>query len=108
MAEAARTEAETERAEAIRQGRITLAQSLVSLSVNTVNQNNDLELAALLALEANRLNNETNGNIGWYVDSALRPLIGQPYFNSTLLGHSGSVRAVTFSPDGLCGFRGGR
>ncbi len=101
LAEAARTEAETERAEAIRQGRITLAQSLVSLSVNTVNQNNDRELAALLALEANRLNNETNGNIGWYVDSALRPLIGQPYFNSTLLGHSGSVRAVTFSPDGL-------
>lgn len=100
LAEAARTEAEQERAEAVRQGQIALAQSLVSLSLNTVEQNNDRELATLLALEAARLNEVAQGNINWYVDNALRPLISQPYFNFTIRGQSGSVRAVAFSPDG--------
>ncbi|MBK9051490.1 MAG: protein kinase [Chloroflexi bacterium] len=100
LAEVAQAEAEQERAEAIRQGRIALAQSLVSLSLNTVQQNNDRELATLLALEAARLNEVAQGNINWYVDSALRPLISQPYFNFTIRAHVGGVRAVAFSPDG--------
>jgi WD40 repeat protein/serine/threonine protein kinase len=100
LAEAARAEAELERAEAVRQGQIALAQSLVSLSQNTVEQTNDRELAALLALEAARLNETANGNIEWYIDSAVRPLVGQPYFNTTILGGGGSIRAVAFSPDG--------
>jgi WD40 repeat protein/serine/threonine protein kinase len=99
-AEAARQNAEEERVEAIRQGRISLAQSLVSLSLATLEQNNDRELGALLAIEAWRFNEEADGNIAWYVDSALRPLVTLPFFNNTLRDHAGGVQAVAYSPDG--------
>lgn len=100
LAEAARGEAEAERAEAVRQGRIALAQSLVSLSLARTEQTNDRELATLLAIEAARLNEASGGRVSWYLDSALRPLVSQPYFNTTLTGHTNGVRAVAFSPDG--------
>jgi WD40 repeat protein/tRNA A-37 threonylcarbamoyl transferase component Bud32 len=101
QAEAARSEAQQERAEAVRQGQIALAQSLVSLSLARIEQNNDRQLATLLAIEAARLNEEAQGNLAWYVDSALRPAVSQPFFNAILTGHTGEVRAVTFSPYGL-------
>jgi WD40 repeat protein/tRNA A-37 threonylcarbamoyl transferase component Bud32 len=100
QAEAARGEAERERAEAMRQGQIALAQSLVSLSLATIEQNNDRQVATLLAVEAARLNEEARGNLAWYVDSALRPAVSRPFFNATLTGHSGEVRSVAFAPDG--------
>ncbi|MCL4267505.1 MAG: protein kinase [Anaerolineae bacterium] len=100
QAEVARAEAERERAEAIRQGQIALAQSLVSLSLARVEQNNDRQLATLLAIEAARLNEEAQGNLAWYVDSALRPAVSQSFFNATLTDHTGEVRTVAFAPDG--------
>jgi len=99
-AENQRAEAERERAEAIRQGQIALAQSLVSLSLARVEQNNDRQVATLLAIEAARLNEQAQGNLAWYVDSALRPAVSQPFFNAILTGHTGEVRTVAFAPDG--------
>ncbi len=99
-AEAGQLEAERQRAEAVRQARLALSQSLASSAQATIEQTNDSELAALLAIEAANLNKSEQGNIEWYVDSALRPVVDQPYFNNTLLGHDGGVQSVAYSPDG--------
>jgi len=83
--------------EARRQSQISLVQSLVALAPRT---NNDSELMTLLAVEALHIVGESPGPAGWLIDRALREVLSQPYFNTTLSGHEGQVDSVAFSPDG--------
>ncbi len=56
------------------------------------------ERAALLARAAYLLNEELGGGLLSRVDSALRQVLSDPFFSAVLLGHSGNVNAVAFSP----------
>jgi energy-coupling factor transporter ATP-binding protein EcfA2 len=89
-----------QRNEALRQSRLSLAQSLVALAPNIAQEEHDTELATLLALEAVRLNQEAIGDKTWQIDPTLRALLQEPYFNTTLSGHDAAVESVAFSPDG--------
>jgi hypothetical protein len=99
-AQAASTQVVEQRDEAQRQGQISLAQSLAVWAAYT---DNDAELTALLAIEALHVVNavsESPGRAGWLIDSALRSVLSEPYFNNTLRGHEDLVLSVAFSPDG--------
>ncbi len=87
--------------ETARQGRIVLAQSLTALGPTLIQNNNDTELAILLALEAANINQKVGGEISWIVDLTLRQLLSAPFLNTTLAGAPSPVRAVAFAPDGL-------
>ena len=99
-AESAQAEAELERAAALRQSQIAQAQSLASQATNSLEQDADTELATLLALEAYRLNLESGGPVNWLIDSALRPILSDGFFNTTLIGHQHNVRSSAFSGNG--------
>ncbi|MCA9983342.1 MAG: hypothetical protein KDE59_03570, partial [Anaerolineales bacterium] len=99
-AEDAQEIAEQERAAALRQSQIALAQSLASQATTSLDQDADTELATLLALEAYRLDQLAGGPVSWLVDSALRPILSDGFFNTTLVSHTGNVRAVAYSSDG--------
>ena len=90
-AEAEQQEAERQRAEAERQRRIALAQSLAALAPRIIERTNDTELATLLSLEAEDLNRDTEARIQELVDSSLRDVLSEPYFNTVLSGRQGSV-----------------
>jgi WD40 repeat protein len=95
----AQSTAEAERAEAIRQSRISLAKSLVAQSVPIIQRNNDTELALLLAVEAGRLNREFQGDAQALTANNLRYILSLPDFN-TILRLSTTALFVAFSPDG--------
>ncbi|MEI2609108.1 MAG: cytochrome D1 domain-containing protein [Candidatus Promineifilaceae bacterium] len=101
MAIGAAVYAIVQRNEAVRQSRLSLAQSLAALAPTLLQpQTNETELATLLALEALHLNTEEAGGVTWLVDSSLRSLLSEPYFSNTLSGHEDWVLSVAFSPDG--------
>lgn len=99
-ANAQRDRADAERQAAERQSKISLTQSLAALAPSILEQTGDTELAALVAVEAERLNREVEGAVQALVDSSLRQILSTPHFHTTLSGHQASVRAVAFSPDG--------
>lgn len=94
-----RDQAEAQRVQAERQSRISLAQSLAAVGPRIAQHNNNTELAALLAIEAQYINQDTEAHIQGLVDSALRNILSEPYFRTEFIGHE-SVSAVAFSPDG--------
>jgi WD40 repeat protein len=85
-----------------RRQRLSLAQTLTSLSQEVYQDSFDSELSALLAIEAYHIDHEEAGDISGFIDSALRPLLMSErlYFNATLRGHESDVGSVAFSPDG--------
>ncbi|KAA3662995.1 MAG: hypothetical protein DWQ04_11865, partial [Chloroflexi bacterium] len=100
-ADSARATAEASAQEAERQRKIALAQSVTALSSLVLDQENDTELAMLLAIEGARLNLDNKGSADWLIDGTLRLQQNEPfYFNTTLSGHEDWVRSVAFSPDG--------
>ena len=93
-------QASSQRDEAERQGRITLAQSLAALAPSA-KQGEDTELATLLAIEAVNINRELMANSEWLQDERLRTLLTEtPYSNGVLRGHESGVSSVAFSPNG--------
>lgn len=94
--------AEAGRAEAERQAQISLGLSLAAsaprLAENKPGQ--DDELATLLALEALRLKQQTNGRFDSVLDGALRPILTQDYYSAILGVQEGGISSVAFSPDG--------
>ena len=70
----AQTTAEASALEAERQKRIALAQSVAAQASVIQNQEKDSELATLLAIEAARLNWQTEGNRQWLIDKDTAPL----------------------------------
>jgi WD40 repeat protein len=79
---------------------ISLAQYLLATASRLVERDYNTELATLLTLEANYLNLKEKGNLRAQVDSSLREILGQPYFNTELSGPKGFLRALAFSRDG--------
>lgn len=65
-------------AETERQQQIALAQLVAALSGTVLEQNNDTELATLLAIEGARLHWDASGSVDWLVDNALRSFFGHP------------------------------
>ena len=82
------------------QRRLVAAQSLAFQGLNTTTGNNDSELRTLLTLEANRINQEVNGNLQNIIDRSLRTVLNEPFYNSVLRGHEDDITSVAFSPDG--------
>ncbi|MBN1935172.1 MAG: TIR domain-containing protein [Anaerolineae bacterium] len=78
----------------------TLARQLAAQSLNHID--GQLDLALLLALEANRLSDtpEVRGSL-------LSALSANPYLITYLHGHQDNVRSVAFSPDGTLLASGG-
>ena len=89
-------QAQKAKAAALHQGRISLVQSLAALAPDT----DDDELAALLAVEAFAVNNDTNGDKQWLIENTLRQVLSKPNFSVNLTGQEGGSWAVAFSPDG--------
>ena len=85
--------------EANRQRQIVFSQSLAAQSSSFLEQENNTELAALLAIEAAHSNVDNKGEIDWLSYSRLYDALDAPYFNNSLLGHEGNVNAVAFNPD---------
>jgi len=86
-------QAESRRLEAKRQGRIVLSLQLAAQTLHHLDD--QLDLALLLSLEANRLSDlvEVRGNL-------LDGLEYNPCLTTFLHGHTDRVRSVAFSPDG--------
>lgn len=95
-AELAEKVANTERDRAIRQKKISLAKSLASLAPPLVARTHNTEFGALLTIEAERFNNEANGNAGPLIDSAFRQILGESNFNTILGEFDAEVTAVAF------------
>ena len=93
-------EAENARDEAERKSKLSLAQSLAALALNVAEgvRNQD-ELGMLLALEAKHINGEQGHDFDWFIDSALRRILNQSYFN-IVFDYESSVTSMAFSPDG--------
>jgi hypothetical protein len=87
-------------AEAKRQQQIALSQSVAAFSRVVWEQENDTELATLLAIEGFNLDQNDNNYARWLIDYNLRSYLTGQYFNNTLSGHSDWVRSVAFSPNG--------
>lgn len=110
LAEAARDQANAEAAlaesalqEIENQRELVLAQSLAINTLNVIRSNNDTELATLLALEANKLNQEqtADDDIDKMIQQTFLNIFAQPYFNVTLQeGHESPVEAMAFVDDG--------
>lgn len=117
LAEAARNEAVTQEeaaAVAVRQvegrRRLFLAQTLALHALNVAQQAQDSELVTLLLLEADRIRGELppgvtmdpreSDKLEETMAAAARIVIEQPYFNVTLTGATGAVRAVALTADG--------
>ncbi|MCB0191746.1 MAG: TIR domain-containing protein [Anaerolineae bacterium] len=97
-AELAEQVAKSERDRAIRQNQISLSKSLASLAPALVARTNNTELGALLAVEAERLNNEAGGNARPLIDSAFRQILGESNFNTIVGVYEAEVTAIAFSP----------
>ena len=72
LAQTREAEAISERKKAERQSRIILAQSLLAQASTSLNRDNDVELAAILSIEASTINEREQGDLQAEIDSALR------------------------------------
>lgn len=99
-AELAEQVANTERDRAFRQNKISLAKSLASLAPPLVARTGNTELGALLVVEAERFNNEADGNAQPLIDSAFRQILGESNFNSIVGVYDAEVTAMAFGPAG--------
>ncbi|MDX1687648.1 MAG: hypothetical protein R3248_06665 [Candidatus Promineifilaceae bacterium] len=98
-AEVARATAEAAQAQAARQGRLLLAQTLAFAAANVTELGGDTELAMLLALEAGEINRQEQGDLDVNTATALMALLTRPYFNVTLRGHDTAVGALAYLPE---------
>ncbi|MDH3676178.1 MAG: TIR domain-containing protein, partial [Anaerolineae bacterium] len=99
-AQDAEATAQAEREIAVRESQISLAKSLAALALPIVERTNNTELAALLSVEAEKINHAVQGDARALIDSSLRRVLGDTYFNATLGAHETAALAVAVSPDG--------
>jgi WD40 repeat protein len=92
-AEEAQADAEAQRDEAKRQRQIALSRQLAAQALTHLDD--QLDLALLLSLEANRITDTVEVR-----DSLLAGLESSPHLTTFLHGHTDWVRSVAFSSDG--------
>ena len=99
LAEQRRVQEQAAREEAERRLMVSTAQ-LMSDEAPAQFAAGKKERGLLLARQAHLFNRRAEGDVQGFIDTALRDLLGRPYFNAELEGHTDSILALDFSHDG--------